>query len=104
MINIEEVKAKLNKIKQTKNNLSLDDFSFEKYGTLETPRKQQLEVIPKIIESLSKNKFFVLEAPTGSGKSMIATTLCNYYSQKDSRTTILVHQKVLQEQYRNDVS
>jgi Rad3-related DNA helicase len=51
--------------KKRQNSLSLDEFSFEKYGTLDTPRPQQLEVIPKIIDALKKKKFFILEAPTG---------------------------------------
>lgn len=45
--------------------LFLDGFDFSKFGTLDSPRSQQLEVIPQIVTALKKKKFFILEAPTG---------------------------------------
>ncbi|KZX16695.1 helicase C-terminal domain-containing protein [Methanobrevibacter curvatus] len=66
-----------------------------------TPRKGQLETISKINKAIEKGyKFIMLEAGTGTGKSVMAATIANLY--KD--TYILTVTKQLQNQYLNDFS
>lgn len=82
----------------------LKKFDIKKYKCLPTPRKYQAEIIPKIVDAFNKKKYVILEAPTGIGKSFIAATLGNYYAEKSTEdlqygTYILVHQKILQDQY-----
>lgn len=82
-------------------------FDLERFKCLPHPRKNQADIIPQIIESFKKKKYVILEAPTGSGKSFVAVSISNYYSEKygdDLKygTYILVHQKILQDQYVNE--
>jgi len=71
----------------------IDNFPFE------NPRSGQLEIITEIYEAIEKGyKFIILEAGTGTGKSVIAATLAKIYSP----TFILTMTKQLQEQYLND--
>ncbi|KZX16772.1 bifunctional ATP-dependent DNA helicase/DNA polymerase III subunit epsilon [Methanobrevibacter cuticularis] len=63
------------------------------------PRKGQLEIISEIYHAIEKGyKYIVLEAGTGTGKSVIAATLAKMYNS----TFILTMTKQLQEQYLND--
>jgi Rad3-related DNA helicase len=83
------------------------NFDFKKYGALKEARPLQEQVIPEIIKAFEKKKFFILEAPTGIGKSYITLTLANYYAnqkvtinEEDYKgSNILVNQKILQQQY-----
>ena len=75
-------------------------FDLERFKCLPHPRKNQADIIPQIIESFKKKKYVILEAPTGSGKSFVAVSISNYYSEKygdDLKygTYILVHQTQL---------
>lgn len=48
------------------------------------PRKEQIEVFPKIQQAIDKGiKFIVLGAPTGFGKSMVPATLANMSKEPD---------------------
>lgn len=75
-------------------------------------RDQQKTAIDFILDAFDTKKYVVLEAPTGSGKSMIGITIGRYlqdhYSIADSNydkgSYVLTTQKVLQEQYSKDFS
>jgi Rad3-related DNA helicase len=85
----------------------LREFSIDRIKPLPQLRDKQQEVIEKTIKAFNSKKFVILEAPTGFGKSFAAIALGNYYSESTITDTnfgtyILVHQKVLQEQYMNE--
>ena len=64
-----------------------------------TPRENQLETISEIKEAVDKGyKYIILEAGTGTGKSLIAATLASIYDS----TYIFTVTKQLQEQYLDD--
>lgn len=65
------------------------------------PRGKQLEIVRKIIEGfISGKKHVVLSLPTGGGKSVIGYAVAKYFGE----AYILTNQKVLQEQYKKDLS
>jgi Rad3-related DNA helicase len=65
----------------------------------ENPRPGQLEIITQIHNAIEKGyKYIILEAGTGTGKSVIAATLAKIHAP----TFILTMTKQLQEQYLND--
>lgn len=75
-------------------------FPFEKF------RKYQEITINKVLQAYREFKYVVIEAPTGSGKSVIAktvaTVLNKYSTKKDSKTYLNVPYKTLQDQYIKD--
>lgn len=63
------------------------------------PREIQRELLDSIEQQLKSGyKIVVLSAPTGVGKSLIATTLARYYT----RSFIITASKQLQDQYSKD--
>ena len=67
----------------------------------EKPRKYQLETISKIYDAIEKGyKFIILEAVSGFGKSGVATTLSEIYSNE--KTYILNTTRQLSSQYYNE--
>ena len=68
------------------------------------PRKFQGETIDEIFEAVeSGEKFIVLAAPTGSGKSVMLYTLARAICKKyDGKAMFTTSQKVLQDQYEKD--
>ena len=73
---------------------------------LPSPRNQQIEALEWIEQNKDK-KYFILEAPVGSGKSLIGFTACSYFSSLDPNGKggfILTPQKILQDQYMDDIS
>ncbi len=64
----------------------------------ESMRPHQKEAIEQIGEALGSQRFIILEAPVGFGKSAIAATLCRYLDSAH----ILTSTKQLQEQYATD--
>lgn len=90
-----EDKEKLKKENPEIHSSIIDNFPFEK------PRKGQLEIISKIKNAIDDGfKFIVLQAGTGTGKSVIATTLSKIYEP----AYILTMTKQLQSQYANEFS
>ena len=77
---IKDIINKLNKYAPYKiNPIVKKHFSYEK------PRKYQLEAISKIYDAIEKGyKYIILEAVSGFGKSGIATTLSEIYSEGQS--------------------
>jgi Rad3-related DNA helicase len=70
-------------------------------------RKEQEECIKLIIDQIENHgvENIILDAPTGSGKSIIAMYLSNYFWEKHQKTGyILTSNLALQDQYENDFS
>lgn len=80
-----------------------------------SPRAGQVKVIETALEGFENGKnTFLLEAPTGQGKSVIAMTIARYLASQTrscesenafhNGAYILTTQKILQEQYLRDFS
>jgi len=77
------------------------------------PRDNQIKALEWIQENISK-RFFILEAPVGSGKSLIGVTFARYvdsfHRNKQGETNqksmgnswVITPQKILQDQYMDD--
>ena len=55
-----------------------------------SPTDAQAKVLNEISDALNKHKFVICCAPTGSGKSMIAKTVCNASNEPSERFKQLV--------------
>jgi Rad3-related DNA helicase len=75
------------------------------------PREGQIRAIDEILEGFDKgHQTYLLDAPTGSGKSAIAVTIARYMAAQqgsvakltDAGAYFLTTQKILQEQYLRD--
>lgn len=84
-------------------------MDLDRIKAFENLREQQIEVIPKIIDGFKTKKFFILEAPPGSGKSGISISIANHFSNIlpenetiSQGTYITTHQKILQQQYLDE--
>lgn len=82
-------------LKWAQDNLS-PSFSF---------RHGQLETIADIVETFfeGERNLYLLDAPTGSGKSIIAMVVAGYLSKFHMRGYILASDLALQSQYENDM-
>lgn len=75
-----------------------------------TPRKEQRECIEFISDKFENNpivKYFLLNLPTGVGKSHLAMMICDLYKRninKSAKIDIITNSKVLQDQYANTYS
>lgn len=79
--------------------MKLTDIKFKEIFPFEEPRKNQREIIERIINAyLNGKKYVILSAPTGTGKSIIGYSVAKYFGSG----YVLTSQKVLQEQYYND--
>ena len=66
-------------------------------------RPHQREAIVEIINAIEDgNKNIILNAPVGTGKSLIAYVLSRYYQDQDEQTYIYTKTKYLQDQYLMD--
>ena len=76
----DEIYSELENLKEYEvPNIVRENFPSEK------PRELQLETISKIYNAIEKGyKYIILEAVSGFGKSLIATTLANIYSKEKS--------------------
>ena len=66
-----------------------------------TPRKEQSDVI-KFLNKNKSNKFFLLNLPTGTGKSHLSIMMSDWYRkniQKSAKVDIITGTKLLQDQY-----
>jgi len=73
-------------------------YSTEKF-TLETPRPVQVDIINEILSAIDKGyKNIILEAGTGIGKSVCATTIANYFTN----SYIITMTNQLLQQYLRD--
>ena len=73
-----------------------------------TPRKEQLDAldfIAKIKTDKPDNKFFLLNLPTGTGKSHLAMMIADWYTSKfdkSSKVDLITAGKILQDQYDDE--
>ena len=76
------------------------------YNPLKTPfRNSQEEVINKLIDFMEdpSKRYFLCEAPTGSGKSLIALTLARYLKIESHKNCFITSSKnILLDQYAKD--
>lgn len=84
-------------------------FLLDKDLSKYTPREEQVEALDFIKKEFKERgditKFFMLDLPTGVGKSILALMIMQYYLKsinKDARFDILTNSKLLQEQYTQD--
>jgi len=76
-----------------------DLSKIEKYRPVEKFREGQKECIEAVLTAFDKGKrFVILEAPTGSGKSVVAMTIAEFFHD----TFYLTIQKILQDQLTKD--
>lgn len=83
---------------------NLEDL-IKRHFPFDTFNPGQYEAIDRTVRALtSGKKHIILEAPTGIGKSAIATTVHRVLRELDTthRTTIITATKGLQDQYQND--
>lgn len=74
-------------------------WEVKKKFPLDNPRSDQLEIISEIAYAINKGyKYIILEAGTGTGKSVVAATLARIYES----SYILTVTKQLQNQYSKD--
>ena len=70
------------------------------------PRKVQLEAYNFAIKSISEgNKYILINAPVGTGKSQFAIMFANYYKNcinPSAKFDIITHSKMLQDQYERE--
>ncbi len=77
----------------------LTDEKFKDIFPLESPRDGQKELIEKILKIYeSGKKYVILEAPCGTGKSVIGYSIARYFGN----AYILTSQKILQNQHYHD--
>jgi Rad3-related DNA helicase len=79
-------------------------WSKHAYGPDFTFRKSQLETIFDIVETFFRGErnLYLLDAPTGSGKSIIAMTVAGFLTSYQMRGYILASDLSLQTQYETD--
>jgi ATP-dependent DNA helicase DinG len=71
----------------------------------DTPRPGQIEICEAIKQQYDSGvKFVILQAPTGTGKSVLSYTIANSLQHEEQQTYILTSQKSLQDQYVADFS
>ena len=87
-INIEEA------IEEFKNLYLGENFSF---------RDGQVDAVKNIINAFKNNKYVVLSAPTGSGKSIIALIVSYIFNKLKGMSYILTSEIMLQRQYDRDI-
>lgn len=70
------------------------------------PRQNQIEALDFIKNNIRKGKrFFMLDMPTGSGKSFLIMMFINWYKNyinKNAKFDILTNTKILQNQYKTE--
>jgi len=83
--------------------LKLDEFRLTFFGENFQWRKGQKEAVIEIIEAHNKGiKTVILDAPVGSGKSIIGMAVAWVLNQEDKQGYILTSDLSLQEQYEKD--
>jgi len=84
----------------------LDKYVNRVYGEKFSFRTQQREVILDILTAFfdAKCNLYLLDAPTGSGKSIIAMVVSGFLSEMKMKGYILASDLMLQTQYEKDFS
>ena len=83
----------------------LDAYALRTYGREFSFRSQQKEVILDIVKAFFEGNcnLYLLDAPTGSGKSIIAMTVAGFLTEFKMRGYILASDLMLQNQYEKDL-
>ena len=83
----------------------LDSYTLRTYGRDFSFRPQQKEVILDIVNTFFEGdcNLYLLDAPTGSGKSIIALTVSGFLAEFKMRGYILTSDLMLQGQYEKDL-
>lgn len=76
--------------------------TLQEYFPKATPRPGQQSLIQLIAGALEAFDDVIVEAPTGLGKSAIATTLTRYAAAQQRRSFLVVHRNGLLDQYQAD--
>ena len=92
------------------NIININDW--DKFFPYKSPRKQQENVINKVLEEFKNNKkYAIIDCGTGVGKSAIGLTIAQslinnseYEREYDNGAYFLTTQKILQKQYEDDFS
>lgn len=92
------------------NIINISDW--DKFFPYKSPRKQQENVINKVLEEFKNNKkYAIIDCGTGVGKSAIGLTIAqslinnsDYEREYDNGAYFLTTQKILQKQYEDDFS
>ena len=66
------------------------------------PRQSQTQILREIESNLSKYDYFVINAPTGVGKSHIAYAVANFFKVRHQDSAIVTSTKLLQDQYARE--
>ena len=66
------------------------------------PRPEQVRILNLIEANLDKYDYFVVNAPTGVGKSHIACTISSYFAKKFLPSAIITATKILQDNYHDE--
>ena len=94
------------KISKDKLERMLDEYVLRAFGKKFEFRTQQKEVILDIVDAFFDGtcNLYLLDAPTGSGKSIIAMVVAGFLSEFKMRGYILASDLMLQTQYERDFS
>lgn len=81
----------------------MNEEEFDYHFPFDIPRRGQQEVCKRIVNAYKKGKkYVILQAPTGSGKSVISHTISSYFASQGQKSYVLTSQKGLQDQYVSD--
>ena len=69
-------------------------------------REGQEDAVDQILQSINNhdNKFTILNAPVGAGKSLIGYVIAKYLEERGGYTYMCTGTKILQDQYLQDFS
>jgi len=67
-------------------------------------RQVQIDPLKWVQENIDKYDVFVIDAPTASGKSIIAITIANFLEQRGESSSLITPTKLLQDQYTGEFS
>lgn len=84
--------------------IEAQNYGWYKYFPKPTPRPQQVQAINEILNFFENEsgEIFLLDAPTGIGKSIIGLTLARFYASRKLNTSYLVNNKFLEDQILKD--
>lgn len=75
-------------------------FDYVPEGT--TLRETQIKILTELEAAWDKNDVFVLEAPTGAGKSILAIIIARWQEARSASVGIITPMVALQDQYKKD--
>lgn len=67
-------------------------------------RQVQIDVLKWIQDNINNYDVFVIDAPTATGKSLIAITIANFLEKLEESSSLITPTKLLQDQYTSEFS